>query len=87
MRFLISSAVLARQSIPPLPEAGSLRDSQPKGLQYPLPAGMRDLLPGEAGTQAALVRRLLGAFELCGYELVAVPIFEYAAVLADVDLG
>ena len=42
---------------------------------------MRDLLPGEARTQAALVRRLLGAFELCGYELVTVPIFEYAAVL------
>jgi ATP phosphoribosyltransferase regulatory subunit len=42
---------------------------------------MRDLLPGEAGAQATLVRRLIGAFELCGYELVAVPIFEYAAVL------
>jgi ATP phosphoribosyltransferase regulatory subunit len=42
---------------------------------------MRDLLPGEAGAQVALVRRLIGAFELCGYELVAVPIFEYAAVL------
>jgi ATP phosphoribosyltransferase regulatory subunit len=42
---------------------------------------MRDLLPGEAGTQSALARRLLGAFELCGYELVMVPIFEYASVL------
>src|SRR6185503_13661335 len=64
-----------------MPDTGSVRDSQPQGLKHPLPAGMRDLLPGEASNQAALVRRLLGAFELCGYELVAVPIFEYAAVL------
>lgn len=64
-----------------MPDAGSVRDSQPQGLKHPLPAGMRDLLPGEASAQTALARRLIGAFELSGYELVAVPIFEYAAVL------
>ena len=64
-----------------MPDKGSARDSEPKGLKHPLPAGMRDLLPGEARTQSVLIRRLIGAFELCGYELVSVPIFEYAAVL------
>jgi ATP phosphoribosyltransferase regulatory subunit len=64
-----------------MPDKGSARDSEPKGLKHPLPAGMRDLLPGEARAQSALIRRLIGAFELCGYELVSVPIFEYAAVL------
>jgi ATP phosphoribosyltransferase regulatory subunit len=44
---------------------------------------MRDLLPAEAGAQAALVRKLLGSFELSGYELVTVPIFEYASVLEE----
>jgi ATP phosphoribosyltransferase regulatory subunit len=82
LRFLISSAGLARTSIPPASEAGFHQDAFSKGLEHPLPAGMRDLLPGEAGVQASLVRRLIGAFELCGYELVTVPIFEYATVLA-----
>ncbi|HVR21165.1 MAG TPA: ATP phosphoribosyltransferase regulatory subunit, partial [Polyangiaceae bacterium] len=72
---------MVRKSVPPPPDAGSARDPQLQGLKHPLPAGMRDLVPGEAGTQTRLVRRLLGAFELFGYELVAVPIFEYAAVL------
>jgi ATP phosphoribosyltransferase regulatory subunit len=42
---------------------------------------MRDLLPGEAREQSALARRLLEAFALHGYELVTLPLFEYAAVL------
>jgi ATP phosphoribosyltransferase regulatory subunit len=42
---------------------------------------MRDLLPREARVQAELTRRLLGVFELHGYELVNVPLFEYAHVL------
>jgi ATP phosphoribosyltransferase regulatory subunit len=42
---------------------------------------MRDLLPVEAREQANLARRLLDAFALHGYELVALPIFEYAAVI------
>jgi ATP phosphoribosyltransferase regulatory subunit len=42
---------------------------------------MRDLLPREARIQAELARRLLDVFELHGYELVSVPLFEYAHVL------
>jgi len=42
---------------------------------------MRDLLPAEATRQASLARRVLSSFELCGYERVAVPAFEYAEVL------
>jgi ATP phosphoribosyltransferase regulatory subunit len=48
---------------------------------HALPAGMRDLLPEEARAQAQLGRTLLGSFALHGYELVTLPIFEYAAVL------
>lgn len=48
---------------------------------HALPAGMRDLLPDEARSQALLARSLLGSFALHGYELVILPIFEYAAVL------
>ncbi len=47
---------------------------------------MRDLLPAEARDQAALARRLLDAFALHGYELVTLPIFEYASVL-ELGLG
>ena len=42
---------------------------------------MRDLLPEQARDQAALARRLLDAFALHGYELVTLPLFEYASVL------
>lgn len=42
---------------------------------------MRDLLPAEARAQSALARRLLDAFALHGYELMTLPIFEYAAVI------
>jgi ATP phosphoribosyltransferase regulatory subunit len=42
---------------------------------------MRDFLPEEARAQALLGRSLLGSFALHGYELVTLPIFEYAAVL------
>ena len=42
---------------------------------------MRDLLPAEARAQAELGRGLLETFALHGYELVTLPIFEYAAVL------
>lgn len=50
-------------------------------LAHPLPAGMRDGLPAEARAHAELVRRIIGNFELYGYELVNVPVFEYAEVL------
>jgi ATP phosphoribosyltransferase regulatory subunit len=42
---------------------------------------MRDLLPPEAWRHADLARRILRAFELAGYELVVVPLFEFADVV------
>ena len=65
----------------PTPVPSAIRQSQ--GLRHPLPAGMRDLLPAEAGAQAALARRLSGRSSSHGYELVTVPIFEYASVLEE----
>ncbi|HEY4158544.1 MAG TPA: ATP phosphoribosyltransferase regulatory subunit [Polyangiaceae bacterium] len=50
-------------------------------LEHPLPAGMRDLLPPIARRQGELARRVTACFELHGYELVTLPVFEYAAVL------
>lgn len=42
---------------------------------------MRDFLPPDARRLAELARRLLGTFELFGYELVTLPVFEYESVL------
>ena len=42
---------------------------------------MRDLLPPEAFRHADLGRRLVRAFELHGYELVTLPLFEFAEVM------
>jgi len=42
---------------------------------------MRDFLPTEARAQAELARGLLGTFALHGYELVTLPLFEYASVI------
>jgi ATP phosphoribosyltransferase regulatory subunit len=42
---------------------------------------MRDLLPADARARSNLGRRLLASFELHGYELVTLPVFEYADVL------
>jgi ATP phosphoribosyltransferase regulatory subunit len=42
---------------------------------------MRDLLPPVARRQAELARRITRCFELHGYELVTLPVFEYAEVL------
>ncbi len=50
-------------------------------LEHPLPAGMRDLLPPVARRQGELARRVTHCFELHGYELVTLPVFEYAEVL------
>lgn len=50
-------------------------------MSHPLPAGMRDFLPPDARRLAELARRLLGSFELFGYELVTLPVFEYESVL------
>lgn len=48
---------------------------------HPLPSGMRDFLPPDARRLAELARRLLTSFELFGYELVTLPVFEYESVL------
>ncbi|HEX3850921.1 MAG TPA: ATP phosphoribosyltransferase regulatory subunit [Polyangiaceae bacterium] len=50
-------------------------------LEHPLPAGMRDLLPPVARRQGELARRVTRCFELHGYEIVTLPVFEYAEVL------
>ena len=70
-------------SVPPPRDPAPGGHSTPgrTGLAYPLPAGMRDLLPVEARAQAELARGLLGTFALHGFELVTLPLFEYAAVL------
>lgn len=48
---------------------------------HPLPSGMRDFLPPDARRLGDLARKLLGSFELYGYELVTLPVFEYESVL------
>jgi ATP phosphoribosyltransferase regulatory subunit len=74
---------LAPATLPPLRGTVPPGQSTPGhgGLAHPLPAGMRDLLPAEARAQSLLARGLLQSFALHGYELVTLPIFEYAAVL------
>lgn len=42
---------------------------------------MRDFLPPDARRLGELARRLLASFELYGYELVTLPVFEYESVL------
>lgn len=42
---------------------------------------MRDFLPPDARRLSELARRLLNGFELFGYELVTLPVFEYESVL------
>jgi ATP phosphoribosyltransferase regulatory subunit len=50
-------------------------------LAHPLPAGMRDFLPPDARRQADLARDVIACFELFGYELITLPVFEYEEVL------
>jgi len=45
------------------------------------PAGMRDLLPPEAGARRQLARTVLELFAQYGYELVTTPPFEHADVI------
>ena len=52
-----------------------------RALEHPLPAGMRDLLPEEAGVRRSLARRMLDRFALYGYAVVTPPVFEFAEVL------
>jgi len=83
--FLLSSAGLSnKRSVPPLVdavEAQELSGRERGHLSHPLPAGMRDLLPLEASSQAELVAQLLHSFDLHGYLQVELPAFEYASVL------
>jgi ATP phosphoribosyltransferase regulatory subunit len=58
----------------------------PEGLRHPLPAGMRDLLPAETRWRRELRARLVQSFELSGYQLVELPVLEYADVL-ELGLG
>ena len=52
-----------------------------RGLEHPLPSGMRDLLPEEAALQRSLGPDLLARTALFGYSLVRPPPFELAEVL------
>ncbi len=56
-------------------------DGPPPSLEHPLPAGMRDLLPEEAGMRRTLARCVLDRFALHGFALVTPPVFEFAEVL------
>lgn len=67
--------------MPPPGEASSPLVVPTSALAHPLPAGMRDLLPADARAQSQLLRQILSCFELYGYELVILPVFEYAEVL------
>ncbi|HET9959663.1 MAG TPA: ATP phosphoribosyltransferase regulatory subunit [Polyangiaceae bacterium] len=60
--------------------SGASRNA-PGALAHPVPAGMRDLLPEEAARHLQLGRKMLRAFELRGYELVSVPLFEFSDVV------
>ncbi len=42
-----------------------------------LPAGLRDVLPGKAAFEAAVVQSLLGAFSAFGFERVKPPLLEF----------
>jgi ATP phosphoribosyltransferase regulatory subunit len=70
-----------RSTVPPPAEASAPLVVPTAALAHPLPAGMRDLLPTDARAQGALIRQIVGCFELHGYELVILPVFEYAEVL------
>jgi ATP phosphoribosyltransferase regulatory subunit len=67
--------------VPPAPDAARGVPTRLGELGHPLPAGMRDFAPPDARHQAELGRRMIECFELFGYELVILPVFEYAAVL------
>lgn len=65
------------QSMPP----AGFSPSASEALEYPLPTGMRDLLPQEADQEARVSRLAMERFELCGYQRVSVPAFELAGVM------
>jgi ATP phosphoribosyltransferase regulatory subunit len=72
---------LARSASFPPSDPGVVSANVRGALAHPVPAGMRDLLPPEAFRHADLGRRLVRSFELHGYELVTLPLFEFADVV------
>jgi len=85
---LLNSPALARLTQSPLAARDS--DTNPRsplarGRLAPwsirCPPAMRDLLPPIARRQGELAGRVTRCFELHGYELVTLPVFEYAEVL------
>ncbi len=63
---------------PPGPSGAANGSQRPS---HPVPAGMRDWLPQKARRRADASERILRHIELCGYQRVEVPPFEYAEVL------
>ncbi|NPV26148.1 MAG: ATP phosphoribosyltransferase regulatory subunit [Firmicutes bacterium] len=55
-------------------------------LMWPIPTGLKDLLPEEAKRKRTLEANLAALFERWGYEEVITPTFEYYETLA-MDLG
>ncbi len=72
---------MQRLSNPPSADPGLGLSPGASALAHPVPAGMRDLLPPDAWRHAELGRRIVRSFELCAYELVTVPLFEFAEVV------
>lgn len=55
-------------------------------MMWPIPTGLKDLLPEEAKRQRALEMNLANLFERWGYQEVITPAFEYYETLS-MDLG
>lgn len=90
-RSLLESAALPpgqRLSRPP-PKETFASASHAAGVAdvHALPAGMRDQLPSEAREHSVAGRRVVSSLELCGYQRVNVPAFEYTEVLGRAPSG
>lgn len=75
---------MAPPTVPPPADTVALPARPGDGLgvlAHPLPAGMRDFLPPDARRHADLARDIISCFELFGYELITLPVFEYEDVL------
>src|SRR5947209_1830680 len=66
---------------PPAPEPG---DPRGVGGRAARPAGLLDLLPGQARQRRRLEDAMLASFEAWGYELIATPSLE---LVSTVELG
>ncbi|MDX9871583.1 MAG: ATP phosphoribosyltransferase regulatory subunit [Clostridia bacterium] len=61
--------------------------SPSKGNNLPIPAGMRDWLPPEAGKRRMLMNTLLDKIALSGYQEIATPLLEYYQALTKGEAG